>query len=575
MGRAKGRKVKVDRHNPIAATESPARLHAARKAAAKPFLAKLASSDAKERAESVSAIGAMLLEDKDFKKLLLKEDAIRLLLDRLTDDSLDVRVEASGALRNLCLDENDADDMCDELYKRTILTPIKAILEALPSNFGQDKSAHGRLAVRLLENAIALLLAFCETSETILHGMNQTLPDLGLHLVALLQTSVPASTHILALQCLMTLTDDNPHAASQLISDESYLRCLMEEADSSDLQQAALSCATLQNVYAIQADASLSGAPDLLFRTYAKAVQAEEWNDILTLEAETQSALLDTVEVALEGLAKLASTDEDDSDEDSRMQDDTTTNRTLFLRLIPLATPVARLATPLESASASEYPGKLRSVHLLALDMLHNLAWTIVASGSLSNAPDWQNTAPDLWRWASSTLPKWLQLGEEMADSAFSLLYGIAKSLRGRVSATLQDVNSLIHLYNATLNAAVQAKIVGLIGCLGQAQGQVDLNKAVGTFLVTLVASYPRSDAECVLEALDALFDIYADASFDYDLPVFVAGDFANHLEKCIPRVRQLKASLSKKRTPALWYKADETLDNLVAFIDYKRSERA
>ena len=84
----------------------------------------------------------------------------------------------------------------------------------------------------------------------------------------------------------------------------------------------------------------------------------------------------------------------------------------------------------------------------------------------------------------------------------------------------------MIKLYNATLNAAVQTKIVGLVGCLGQAQGKIDVNKTVGTFLVTLVASYPRSDAECVLEALDALFDIYADAAFDYDGPVFVQGDF-------------------------------------------------
>ncbi|ORY78123.1 armadillo-type protein [Protomyces lactucae-debilis] len=578
MGRAKGRKGKVERHNPIAAADAPPRVHAARKAAAKPYLAKLTSTDAKERAESVSAIGAMLLEDKDFRKLLIKEDAIRSLLDRLSDDVLDVRVEASGALRNLCLDDDAGYDMCTMLYKMNILTLLSKRLADMDGILSVDTTSTGKLNMRLYENIVALLLAFAETSDTIINGINQEL-NLVEYLPRMMTRPMPRSARVLSAQCLMTLTDDNVFAVSRIVSDAAILAILFKLIHDEDLAIATLVCATLQNVADQGTIPSLVASPasiqEIILKTYSKAIAAADWERILDLEADRQSALLVIVETALEGLAKLATPD-DGEDDEMRMDVDSQVDEALMKHLVSLVKPISRLATPLEGATGPGYPEKLQSVHLLALDALHNLAWTIVSAPDEANlAVAWHSQAGDLWQWASAALPRWLQLGEEMADSAFSLLYGIAKSLRGLVPATLQDVNSLIKLYNATLNAAVQTKIVGLVGCLGQAQGKIDVNKAVGTFLVTLVASYPRSDAECVLEALDALFDIYADAAFDYDEPVFVQGDFCTHLERCVPRVKQLKASLNKQRAPDLWHKADETMDNLLGFIDYKRSERA
>lgn len=55
---------------------------------------------------------------------------------------------------------------------------------------------------------------------------------------------------------------------------------------------------------------------------------------------------------------------------------------------------------------------------------------------------------------------------------------------------------------------------------------------------MTLIADAPNTPASPTVEALNAIFDIYADVEFDYDGPVFVNNDFLAHLSKALPNVR-------------------------------------
>lgn len=43
-----------------------------------------------------------------------------------------------------------------------------------------------------------------------------------------------------------------------------------------------------------------------------------------------------------------------------------------------------------------------------------------------------------------------------------------------------------------------------------------------------------------IVEALNLIFDVYSDAAFDYDLPVFVQGGFLNLLKQILPSVRSM-----------------------------------
>lgn len=55
---------------------------------------------------------------------------------------------------------------------------------------------------------------------------------------------------------------------------------------------------------------------------------------------------------------------------------------------------------------------------------------------------------------------------------------------------------------------------------------------------MTLIAGAPDTPTGPTVEALNAIFDIYADAEFDYDGPVFVNNSFLAHLSKALPNVR-------------------------------------
>lgn len=62
----------------------------------------------------------------------------------------------------------------------------------------------------------------------------------------------------------------------------------------------------------------------------------------------------------------------------------------------------------------------------------------------------------------------------------------------------------------------------------------------IGVFLMTLIAAAPNTPAEPTVEAINAIMDIYADADFDYDGPVFVNCGFLAHLQKALPNVRTM-----------------------------------
>lgn len=47
-----------------------------------------------------------------------------------------------------------------------------------------------------------------------------------------------------------------------------------------------------------------------------------------------------------------------------------------------------------------------------------------------------------------------------------------------------------------------------------------------------------------VVEALNFIYDVYSDAEFDYDLPVFVQGGFLNNLKQLFSSVRSMVRKL-------------------------------
>lgn len=91
-----------------------------------PVIAALASPEPKKRSEAAIAI-ANLIEDQRCRKLLLKEQVVRVIMEQtITDSNLEVMAAGWGVLRNLILEEGD--DFRIYLFRQDILTPVEAVI---------------------------------------------------------------------------------------------------------------------------------------------------------------------------------------------------------------------------------------------------------------------------------------------------------------------------------------------------------------------------------------------------------------------------------------------------------------
>jgi len=79
---------------------------------------------------------------------------------------------------------------------------------------------------------------------------------------------------------------------------------------------------------------------------------------------------------------------------------------------------------------------------------------------------------------------------------------------------------------------------------------------------------------DAATEILNAIFDVYGDCAFDYDLPVFVNGGYLSALKSVLPTYKNVVKATDKRKFRDLRLRADEALGNLNAFIRYKTDER-
>ncbi|KAJ3043927.1 hypothetical protein HDV00_003967 [Rhizophlyctis rosea] len=222
---------------------------------------------------------------------------------------------------------------------------------------------------------------------------------------------------------------------------------------------------------------------------------------------------------------------------------------------------LCELSPQIRSPSASTFLNQIVLVQLRALGCANNL---FAAAGKW-----YENNAVDvlgLWNGLfqiAHTAAGGVQ-GAEMVEGAVSAMWALVPTAE-QINALIQSAN------NPTAADSLKVKCVGVLGILGKRQGEIETNKAIGVFLIVLLSS--TTSAEVVAEALNALFDIYADAAFDYNAPVFVQGGFLAKLKELYPGLRGKVKALDKRRHRDVRERADEALTNLRAFIQYKEKE--
>ncbi|KAF9356842.1 hypothetical protein BGX26_004657 [Mortierella sp. AD094] len=263
---------------------------------------------------------------------------------------------------------------------------------------------------------------------------------------------------------------------------------------------------------------------------------------------------------------------------------------TVFPALINLATP-----TPL-SFPAQEVPtpptvaplitSQLATTHLRAIEALNNFLLTMADAVPgkwwyKSRRPE----AEQCWTWlfqqAGTVAGKGVQVGAEekgqemrglVLDAIVGCLWTLARGLDANVPLSEFHIPALMGAYSSTTSDSMRVKAIGCLSVIARRQGAIETNKVIGEFLINLLKNNPSTEA-CV-EALNGIYDIYADAEFDYDLPVYVQGNFNQELQGMIKMVRFKVRNVDRRKNKDLRDRGDEAVLNLTAFIKYKEKER-
>ncbi|GAA5950125.1 hypothetical protein JCM21900_004604 [Sporobolomyces salmonicolor] len=132
---------------------------------------------------------------------------------------------------------------------------------------------------------------------------------------------------------------------------------------------------------------------------------------------------------------------------------------------------------------------------------------------------------------------------------------------------------------------ALRVRMLGALGWIGRRRDvPVEENAQIGQFLLSLLPSPPARSAapapapaasalthDALLQVIDSFIDLYADEERDYDTPVFREGGMLPVLEASVAGVRAAIKKIDRKKFPELRGRADGALENLVAFVAYRK----
>jgi hypothetical protein len=232
------------------------------KTATLPILSKLSSVSADDRAWACASLGNLLLHptDETVRLQLLKSNVIGHLIHALTDETIEVVLEAAGALHSALLGEpGEPDGLIADMFHKDILTPLLALTPRIRKELRKllhpppvqemdidmlevtekkkkkkkpiDTSGDSfKLYTRLSQQLTASLQALAESSDTMTTKHTPLrIISLNPHVIPFLvdladgfkstsRMTMPAEVSQLALQTLLTLVQDNDDACSLIVN---------------------------------------------------------------------------------------------------------------------------------------------------------------------------------------------------------------------------------------------------------------------------------------------------------------------------------------------------------------------
>ncbi|KAN0096095.1 hypothetical protein V8E51_014900 [Hyaloscypha variabilis] len=318
MGKSKSKYREKYRSNPTARAVKPPsdpELAALRDKQILPVIKDLQSADVKTRSSAARAI-TNLIESHNTRKLLLREQIVKILLEQtLTDSNLETRVDGWGILRNLALAEDT--DFCVHLFRRDILTAIdggsKSIIETLKSKvvpFLKLSNSQQKLVWTLTSSLITLISCLSEAGDEINQEISRRL-TIRQFLISLIADESPDYIVVEGLNCMGGLLEDNEELAQQVVDgEEGFLDYLTRIKEIPDLR-GVTGCQVLHNLctsmkwYDHNTPPKVASIASLL-PTLAKAMDQTKQNATSTTNGDSHSSPDQVVQLALEVTASIA-----------------------------------------------------------------------------------------------------------------------------------------------------------------------------------------------------------------------------------------------------------------------------
>ena len=228
----------------------------------------------------------------------------------------------------------------------------------------------------------------------------------------------------------------------------------------------------------------------------------------------------------------------------------------------------------------------------LALSALNNISWSISIvdlndedNSGIQRA--WVPVATSIWKNVITPILSSDTADVRLAAQVTGLAWAVSRTLRSETPLKPDEHRKFISLYQATRGTqATEAdeddpfqglgvKCIGVLSQLALNPAPVALNREIGTFLITVLASLPETPVADAVEALNQIFDMYGDEEAACDKEVFWKDNFLKHLEDMLPKARNMVKAVDKRSHAELRTRADEALLNLNRFLAYKRKHKS
>ncbi|KAG7393767.1 hypothetical protein PHYPSEUDO_004530 [Phytophthora pseudosyringae] len=585
-------------------------------------------------------------EAQSRRKLQRMVDAglLRKLIPRVVDPLPMVRQHALGALRNMSV--TGGLELCELMTSQNVVTPLVKVITENASDAALSGGADLR-AVQLLEQAVALLGNLCESCQAAINELTQ-----GALLPPIFKIAAQARTHsalhLETLKLLLLITEGNAQLNEVIGASASYQQTIGEliqaPADQLSLQVRLEAVGIATNLEAImQVESNVARMVPVLEAALAydavnvvhMAQQASENyalsqkslledenvdDDTLTtaeeqtitaaqLKVRTWRDSVHTLTLALELVAQLAASGDENEDEEEWASDDEDAMEEYAASHMDTDRAIGAAGSLVSKSLETSRVFPLCVAILQGLVSIPQLSLKTIGKPSTARSKDFEKMRIRVCNAVNNLLlsVSWEVLGEEVVPQIFRnlcALYGhlnreaeaasatptgftlessatndlevavtaaMLSALRRSTSENRQlavaaeDAQLILKCAAQGRSAESRLNAIGMIGCVGKRCSSPAEKEAVGR---ALASRLDDSSLEVVAETLNAIFDVYDDEEFD---DTFRALHLLSALERTSSALKAKVKAEQKQLDRALVAHVKETRLNLLRFIKYKK----